>query len=274
MALITPVIERLRTQGTQLQQRVYGAAALDRILDEAAEIHAPEAFVILSGETAELATIEQEFSVVLAVDARADGLGDQAQQVVEQLADEVVDALEGWSPTADHRPTRYSSAVLNGFDASKLLWQLLFRTTLERERLVSYQFDVVPVLDVGAVIATVLGNIDTFVSGALPGASRMASDYLAGLEGGLAAGTTGYQIQALAGGARIQDSNVSRELLHCRVLVHRRLGVADAERDYTEGAMQTQIAALLNPSSWRGIAGIHHLEELPELSFPGDVTRL
>lgn len=272
-AVLPAVISRLRTQAPRFTGRVYLAADLDQLRENERKAIAPEAFVLLLAESSDLATVTQEFGVVVALDARADVLGEDPAEVLEHAASEVIEALEGWSASSEHRPAAYQGASLISFSRAVLLWQLNFTAIRERAAVVRYELGLVATLDVGASVPTVLGLLAGVVTTAIPGAVRFASDYLENLERALAAGGTGFQLAAIAGTRVVVNSNITRQQISIIVRIFRRLSVGESERAYTEAAMQTELAALLNPDAWK-VAGIHELVDEPSMDFPGDLARL
>lgn len=105
----------------------------------------------------------------------------------------------------------------------------------------------------------------------LTGASRCASDFLVDRET-IAQGANKYQLRGAVSGLP-ENSNDARPRLYVRLDVHHRLGVGEAERDYTEDEMLAYMQSLLSPAWWRITSYVHDLVEDPSLNT-GDVTRI
>jgi len=94
----------------------------------------------------------------------------------------------------------------------------------------------------------------------LTGAARQASDYRDDLEA-LADGATVYQLRGGPSGEDSGRSDGPRTVLAVELLVKHRL--AGAERAYTEGDMQTYVAALIAPAFWRTLPSAVDVVENP-----------
>lgn len=269
---IGAVISRLRTQATSFETRIFGAAEFAAADENRTGITRPTAWVIPRNEEAEAATVREEFGVIVAVDNSRDAQGRQAAADLDALRDELLAALIGWSPTAKHRGVVYESASLGGADGELLMFQYVFSSLLERTGFITYTVDLVVRLKPASTPGTVLTELAAAVVAAMTGTpTRLASDYRGDVLAGLAAGATVFQLKGLAGGGEF-DSNDFRETMPVVLTVYHRLGAAEAERDYTEGTMQTDAAALIDKSIWR-TASVDQVAEAPAIEFPGDVTR-
>lgn len=112
-----------------------------------------------------------------------------------------------------------------------------------------------------ATSAQLLAAMATTIETEVTGAVRLGSDYRVDLET-IPLGATRYQ---LAGGpaGEDKDSNTSRIILACRIGVFHRLADPDAERTYTEGAMQTTLDALMKTQTWTDLPEARRIEEAP-----------
>lgn len=119
-----------------------------------------------------------------------------------------------------------------------------------------------------ATPASVLTAIATAVEAQVSGIVRLGSDYRADLTA-IAVGATRYQLR---GGPAGQEggSNVVYTVEAIELEIRHRLADPDAERTYTEGAMQTNIEAFIVPSFWLGITGVFEVVSDPEY----DVARV
>jgi len=97
---------------------------------------------------------------------------------------------------------------------------------------------------------------------AVTGATRLGSDYRDDLEriplGGLR--------YALRGGPRavdVRNANLRYVVEQIELDLEHQLADPANERAYTEGAMQTHVAALVDPTFWRDLASAHSVIELP-----------
>lgn len=118
--------------------------------------------------------------------------------------------------------------------------------------------------------ATMLGTIATAVA-SLTSGTRLASDYRVDLAP-IAAGALVYQIRGVTGGKSFTSGD-ERAVLAVRVDVHRRLSGGEAERAYTEVAMQTHLASLLSPEWWRALSGVADVAPKPSIDTD-DVRRV
>lgn len=115
--------------------------------------------------------------------------------------------------------------------------------------------------------------LTTFASmiSSVTGYTRLASDHERLLES-ITAGSGKFQLTGAAGKVDERgDGNTEYRVLYMRLDVHHRL--AGAERTYTEGAMQTQLDALLDPDFWRIAGTTYAIEDAPTLAL-SDVARL
>jgi len=110
-----------------------------------------------------------------------------------------------------------------------------------------------------ATPADLLAQIAAAVEAQVSGAVRLASDYRDDLEP-IPAGATRYQVRGGPSG-RDSDSNETRTVESVEVSLHHAL--SGAERVYTEGAMQSDVAALIALSFWRGLAAVAEVIEPP-----------
>ena len=109
-----------------------------------------------------------------------------------------------------------------------------------------------------ATPADLLGQIATAVESQVSGISRLASDYRSDLEP-IAAGGDRYQLRGGPIG-KVSDSNETRTVEHVELIVIHRLGTSETERQYSEDELQTNVAAFIAPTFWRGLAACYGLE--------------
>lgn len=113
-----------------------------------------------------------------------------------------------------------------------------------------------------ATPANLLSEIATAVEAQISGIVRLGSDYRDDLEG-FAAGATRYQLRGGPAGKAF-EANVSPTVEGIELLVHHHLADPDDERAYTEGAMQTNLEALIAPSFWRDLASANEVIVAPD----------
>lgn len=94
------------------------------------------------------------------------------------------------------------------------------------------------------------------------GATRLGSDYRDDLEA-IPDGATRFQLRGGPSG-QDTDSNISYAVASVQLRVHHRL--SGTERAYTEAAMQTDLAAMIDPEFWRGLASAFEVLEDPVYS--------
>lgn len=106
-------------------------------------------------------------------------------------------------------------------------------------------------------------------------AARFASDLENPPSEAVPASSTRFGLSTLSSELVI-SSNVTGILVSIALRVFHRGAAGDAERDYTEGAMAVETATLLGVDFWKlGKPDVDvDAEELPEISFPGDVARV
>ena len=117
-----------------------------------------------------------------------------------------------------------------------------------------------------ATVVDLLSDLAIAVPALLPGnALRYASDYRFDLEK-IQSGVTRYQIRGASAGVKF-DSNFTYPNARAQVLVH--YALPGAERTYTEGVMQSQLASLISLAWWRALASVHDmsLEDAPQVEI-------
>jgi hypothetical protein len=115
-----------------------------------------------------------------------------------------------------------------------------------------------------ATAAQLLTAMATVITTNVSGAVRLGSDYRVDLEA-IPLGATRYQL-SLGPAGEAKDSNSSRIILSGSVSVYHRLADPDAERTYTEGAMQTTLDALLQTTTWTALAECFQVASDPAYS--------
>lgn len=100
--------------------------------------------------------------------------------------------------------------------------------------------------------ATVLGAISSAIA-SLTGGTRLGSDLSSAVER-IPAGALRFQVKSIVSAVNL-NSNDSRPVLALAIAIHRRLGVGEAERTYTEGVRLTHQQSLVDPQWWRAIGG-------------------
>lgn len=111
-----------------------------------------------------------------------------------------------------------------------------------------------------AALSTFAGLVATAT-----GYARMGSDHERLLEG-ITAGSGKFQLVGAAGKVDERgDGNAEYRVLYMRLDVHHRL--SGSERSYTEGAMQTQLDALLDPDFWRIAGTTYAIDDAPTLQI-------
>lgn len=115
-----------------------------------------------------------------------------------------------------------------------------------------------------ATAAELLTAMAAKIEEEVEGAVRSPSDYRVDLAK-IPAGATRYQLRMGPAGVSV-DSNSTRTVLGGELAVFHRLADKTDERTYTEGAMQTTIDALVNPSTWRSLVECKEVVEDPSYS--------
>jgi len=132
-----PIIQRLIVAAPILGGRVAGAADFNAEV-EAVRLGLPCAFVMRSGgevqgDPATLGEVIQmlveEFAVVIAVDNSASTVGQPAEDNLDPVYKEVMEALLGWTDDDTHNSLVFVRDDHVGFDRSRLWHQMLFNTT-------------------------------------------------------------------------------------------------------------------------------------------------
>jgi hypothetical protein len=83
--------------------------------------------------------------------------------------------------------------------------------------------------------------------------------------------STGYQLQAfvtLQEPVQFQESNVRRDTMSVKLLVHHALGTSESEISWANGGMQDALATLLTPAWWNAISGVDAVVVEPVGSIP------
>jgi len=126
----------------------------------------------------------------------------------------------------------------------------------------------------GTTAAAYRTKIAADVAAALSGV-RMASDLEKDPIEAVPASSTRFQLSMLAGEVLL-SSNTNGVHMFIALRVYHRGAAGETERAYTEGAMAVATAALLARDFWKaGFTDVDvDAEELPEISFPGDVARV
>jgi hypothetical protein len=267
---LVAVIGRLRADAPAFSNRVAGAGELDQALDDRSTSFAfPAAYVVPAGEEAESDQVVERFGVVVAVDATADERGQAPLETLDTIRDELLLALRWWTPDVDHEPVTFDGAGVLGLNQNALYYRFDFSTIRHLGGLITYTITAEVMVSTASTPAAVIAELATAIETATS-AVRLDSDYI---EQGpvVLPGDLRYQLQALAASEAL-DSNYRYPLISCVLRVHRRLLTTETERSYTEGAMQTHVASLLDQSLWQ-TAGVREVTRLPELEFPTDVTR-
>jgi hypothetical protein len=133
---VKPIIDRLKAEAATFGGRVAGAADFSAET-EAARLGLPCAFVLRAGgggsDAATVGAIVQlvneEFGVIVAVNNSADERGQAAAETLDDVLDDVVAALLGWAPDAEHNPFEYVRDDHLTLDRGRLWHQITFRTS-------------------------------------------------------------------------------------------------------------------------------------------------
>jgi hypothetical protein len=284
---VANVIERLRSNAASFSQQVYGLAELYAADFETKEgTSRPCAFVTLSADDAQNGTgeigitpdIVEQFAVVLCLSNTTDDDGQAAQQSVHALRDEVFGAILNWSPESGYLPVQYVGGRFLAANRVTYLYQLSFSAIRIGGSILEYEVSVRLALDGTRTLAQVLGDISAKVA-TTTGGTRLADDYLVGREA-IPASATRFRLRGIATVLGAIDANSQRSTLTVVLNVLRHLGATDAERTYSEGAMQSAVSALIEDSYWfsanplLGIPGVFSIIDSPTVAqFPADVER-
>ncbi len=109
--------------------------------------------------------------------------------------------------------------------------------------------------------ADLLADAATAIASAT-GGTRLGSDYRDDLEK-VAAGATRFALRGGPSAIDAGDANVSYVVETIELIVRHRLTDPTDERAYTEGAMQTWLASVIDPDFWRALASAHEVLALP-----------
>lgn len=113
-----------------------------------------------------------------------------------------------------------------------------------------------------STLSTVVTSISSALSSQLSITTRFASDYVVGLETMNASvasqSQTMYRIRSQYQQAE-EGSNITWKAAAVEIEIAHRLSDVFNERAYTEGAMLTQQATLLDSSFWRALGGVYGL---------------
>lgn len=284
---VATVIERLRSNAASFSQRVFGLAELYAADFETKEgTSRPCAFVTLSADDAQNGTEEigitpdvlEQFGVVLCLSNTTDDDGQTAQQSVHTLREEVFGAILNWSPGSGYLPVQYVGGRFLAANRATFLYQLSFTTLRVGGSVLEYEVSTRLALDGTRTPAQVLGDIEAKVA-TTTGGTRLADDYLVGREV-IPASATRFRLRGISTELKAIDVSTQRSTLTVILNVLRHLGSTDAERTYSEGAMQTAVSALLEDSFWfspnpaLGIQGVFSIIDSPTVpQFPADVER-
>jgi len=104
--------------------------------------------------------------------------------------------------------------------------------------------------DAAAAIATATGG------------TRLGSDYRDDLEK-VPAGSTRFALRGGPSAIDASDSNVEYVVEALELVVRHRLATPTNERAYTEGAMQSWLATVIDADFWRGLASAHEVVTVP-----------
>jgi hypothetical protein len=133
MLLLTPWVARLREAAGDL--RKVGAAA-DLSAIKGGHVPTPSAWVIPVSESAQdnetVGVVSQRVSstvgIVMVVRNLRDTRGDEAQDDLAVIRQQIRDALLGWSPGNEYDPATFSRGRLISLDDQVLWWQDEFQT--------------------------------------------------------------------------------------------------------------------------------------------------
>lgn len=122
-----------------------------------------------------------------------------------------------------------------------------------------------------ATTAQIIALMRTAVAGTT-GATTLSSDHL--VEERIAPSAIRYQLVSVAVEVVSVDSSTPRAQVFARFSIHRRLGTSEAERAYTEVAMQSNIDAMILPAYWRALSvDIVEVTHAPQVQL-GDIKRV
>jgi len=278
---LAEIVAQLRTTATSFSNRVFGTEQLEASNDETVDtLTKPSAFVLPITEVSRSSTLEsgvapeidERFGVLLAVNNTLDDDGFTATASLGALQAEVIAALVGWSvDSQNYLPIRFLQARMSYSTSRELGWLLEFVSTKKGGSIVSYEIGVALQLDgtqtVAQVLATLAGKIATTTSG-----TRFEDDMLPGRET-ITPGGVKFRLRGLQTNSTVLGSDITVADMPVILNVLKHLTVANSERYYTEGAMQTAVSALLAESYWK-VTGVFQVKQRPSVpAFPGDVVR-
>ena len=134
--MLAEVEARLEVNAPTLKS-VQGAAEFAAVKANPPKNRQPAAYVVPNSDSAgpnrvAVNAVRQRnqinFAVVLAIGNLRDRRGGTATRSLEALRDEVIAALLGWPPTADHEQVEYDGGLVIDFRDGVVWWQLDFRT--------------------------------------------------------------------------------------------------------------------------------------------------
>jgi len=133
-------IERLKTECPSFRGRVEGAASLAAI--KPSTVKTPSAFIIPVAKNAEPNSmrgihsqkITEMFGVTIFVGNVKDSRGEAAQVDLEPIADEVYNALAGWTPSYAENPVDLVSSKTVNFDDMVLCSLEIYKTDYHKRK--------------------------------------------------------------------------------------------------------------------------------------------
>lgn len=277
---LAAVVEQVRSNVATLATRVFGVAELlDADFETPEGVVRPCAFVMPTEDESVqettaggvVASIEYRFAVIIAVSNTAADDGFTGANAIDALRTEVINSLHGWQYTG-HAPVRYVRGRYLGSNRVTYMWACEFAVTKWGGSSIEWEVRTQLEIDAGVGIATVLGTLSTAIATAT-GATRYAQDWAGNGYDATTVSTTRFTMQAIGSASRAIDAMNDRTTVTVAVRFTYHLAAGAVDRTtYTEAAMQTQAAAVLDVDLWR-VTGVFAVLDDPSLDFPSDIAR-
>lgn len=132
---IKVLIDRLKAEAPSLGGRIAGSAEFEEATQRT-DLPVPCAFVLrmAEGTTPDqaidrtLQTVDEMFAVIVCVSNTTDGRGQTGDDALDDIKPDLLGALLGWSPDADHNPMDYRGSHHLAMDRARLWHQYDFAT--------------------------------------------------------------------------------------------------------------------------------------------------
>ncbi len=285
---LQPIIDRLVSQVNSFGDRVAGAAEFERFKLRNELVIPPSAFVMLSDDSATHVSIHQgpqpfvttQFVVVVAVSNKIDAGGRTALDEVEDLYQELLTDLVGFSPDVTRSRIRYESGELISQDEYFLWWGFIFSTIQFGDHVFSVEMTAQLLSTEGTTPTTVLNNFTTKLEGTPPGGLVWTivqqvytfGEWPSALD--LPVNEVVYSATLQPAGVPEEGlSNVDNRVFVLRLQFEYRGATGPETNDRTDGKTVAALVQELQVLDYLEVAGVRQVLEPFRLTFPGDVSR-